>query len=236
MIEELSSKLIQTCARLSCQVLSKAEYLNQQFQPNERVVEYRFVFQSLLRTGPSTILDVGTGTSSLPHLLKICGFVVTAVDTIYDYWPKGMFNRHFYIINDDLTRTQLTETFDCITCISTLEHIENYKAAVQSMFALLNPGGHLVLTFPYNENEYIRNVYSLPGAGFGKHVPYICQVYSKNELEDWLKINGGTVLEQEYWQCFTGEYWTFGETIFPPHRVGKHEKHQLTCILIQKQR
>lgn len=212
----------------------KREYDSQRFEPNERIVEYGFVFKSLLRASPTTILDVGTGRSSLPHLLKICGFVVTAIDNISDYWTRPIFNRHFYLINDDITKTKIKKKFDLITCVSTLEHIKNYHAAIESMFRLLNPKGHLVLTFPYNEKKYIANVYKLPQAGFGKHVSYICRVYSRKQLDNWLKKNNGKIIKQEYWQCWTGKFWTFGRERYPPCKVDKNKKHQLTCVLIQK--
>jgi SAM-dependent methyltransferase len=160
---------------------------------------------------------------------------VTAIDNIYDYWPKGMFNRHFYVIQDDITHTGLTKKFDLITCVSVLEHIPNYKAAVQSMFNCLHPRGHLVLTFPYNEKKYIENVYKIPGAGYGQDAPQICQVFSRNELDNLMKTNNGLILEQEYWEVFTGDFWTFGERLYPPRQVDKSEIHQLTCILCQKQ-
>lgn len=234
MMKSLKSRIIHRFGRLYCEEVCRAEYEAQQFLPNERVVEYRFVFHSVLRTSPTTVLDVGTGKSALPHLLATCGYIVTAIDNIYDYWPGGMFNRHFHVINDDITNTKLKRKFDFITCVSTLEHIKEHKTAIQSLFTVLNPGGHLVLTFPYNENMYIENVYKLPGAGFGKHVSYICQVFSRNELDDWLKTNKGIILEQEYWQCYTGNFWTFGEDVYPPRQVDEHEKHHLSCILIQK--
>src|SRR3990172_2031450 len=179
--------LIHTFGRLYSQQVCRREYEGQTFhQPNERIIEYRFVFHSILRISPFTILDVGTGVTALPHLFTTCGLMVTAIDNIRDYWPCGMFNRHFYLINDDITNTRITRTFDLITCVSTLEHIKDHKAAIRSMFILLNPGGHLALTFPYNENQYVENVYALPQAGFGKGVPYTCQVFSRNELNEWL--------------------------------------------------
>lgn len=39
-------------------------------------------------------------------------------------------------------------SFDLVTCISVLEHIPEDTAAVRSMWALLRPGGKLVLTLP----------------------------------------------------------------------------------------
>jgi hypothetical protein len=35
------------------------------------------------------------------------------------------------------------------------------------MFARLACGGHLIMTFPYNETRYVRNVYELPGSSYG---------------------------------------------------------------------
>lgn len=212
----------------------KQEYNSQQFQPNERLIEYHFVFQAFLHTSPKTVLDVGTGITALAHLLRTCGFIVTATDNIYDYWQQGMFNRHFYLLNDDIANTQLKEKFDLITCISTLEHIKNFHRAIKNMFSLLNPQGHLVLSFPYNENQYIENVYQLPGAGFGKNVPYICQVFSRNELNGWLEENKARIIQQEYWQIYAGQFHTFGKEIYPARKVEKEQRHQLTCVLIQK--
>lgn len=61
----------------------KHEYENQKFtRINERPIEYRFVFHHLSRLHPTNVLDVGTGTTGLPHLIKNCGFLVTAIDNI----------------------------------------------------------------------------------------------------------------------------------------------------------
>ena len=37
-------------------------------------------------------------------LLASCGYVVTAIDNIRDYWPNGMVNRHWHVQNDDITK------------------------------------------------------------------------------------------------------------------------------------
>lgn len=228
--------LVHKFGRWYCKNICRKEYESQSFcKINERSIEYRFVLQALSQTCPTTVLDIGTGTTALPHIIRTCGFVVTAVDNIYDYWPEGMFNRHFHVINDDITNTTVTKTFDLIICVSVLEHVQKYEVAINTMFTFLNPGGYLVLTFPYNEKKYIENVYKLPGAGYGQDAPYICQVFSRNDLDSWLQTNNATILEQEYWQVFDGDFWTFGKHIYPPHQVDKHEKHQLTCVLIQKQ-
>ncbi|MBN1457438.1 MAG: class I SAM-dependent methyltransferase [Sedimentisphaerales bacterium] len=215
--------------------ICKHEYNTQAFvRFNERPVELEFVFRKLMEIYPLKILDVGTGSISLPHLMRKCGFLVTAIDNIHDYWPAGRSNRHYHVINDDITNTNLKDTFDLITCISVLEHIKKPDSAVRNMFSLLNPNGYLILTFPYNENRYVQNVYELTGSSYGQNVPFITQSYSRTELNKWVQENHGTIVEQEYWQFWEGDHWTVGNQIIPPRKVGAGDNHQLTCILIQR--
>lgn len=217
------------------QWICKQEYESQVFTRfNERPIEFEFVFRKLGEIYPRTILDVGTGTTALPHLMRNCGCLVTAIDNVRDYWPSGMLNRHYHVIDDDIVKTRLSGKFDLITCISVLEHIENSDHALENIFSLLNPKGHVVVTFPYSERNYVKNVYELPGASYGKGEPYITQSYSRKNITRWLQGNNGVILEQEYWQFWEGEYWTLGEQINPPRKVTVGDKHQLTCVHIQK--
>lgn len=227
--------LINKIGSLYVSMLCKREYEAQCFtQINERPIELAFLFRQLTRMWPKTVLDVGTGITALPHLMRNCGFIVTAIDNIRDYWPYGMVNRHYHVINDDITSSRLRQTFDFISCISVIEHITDHDAAIGSMFALLNPGGTLVLTFPYNEARYERNVYTLPESGV-KDVPsFITQAFSRHELDGWLRNNGGTLLDQEYWQFYTGKYWAAGDLVTPPKAVAATELHQVTCVAIRK--
>ena len=215
--------------------ICKREYNAQTFiRFNERPVELGFVFRKLAEIYPLKILDVGTGNISLPHLMRKCGFLVTAIDNIRDYWPSGSSNRHYHVINDDITNTRLKNTFDLITCISVLEHIKKPDSAIRNMFSLLNPNGYLMLTFPYNENEYVPNVYDLPDSSYGQDLPFITQSYSRTELNKWIKENHCMIVEQEYWQFWEGSHWTVGNQVIPPRKVDVKDKHQLTCILIQQ--
>ncbi len=229
-------KIYQLIGRIYLTPMLQLEWKKHLFYKNinERPIEYGFAFKWLSKICPLEVLDVGTGTSALPHLLRNCGFHVTAIDKIEGYWTGDFFNRHYYIINDDITRTKLSKQFDFITCISVLEHIPDYNEAIKGMFDLLKPGGYLLLTFPYNEERYVDNVYKLPEAGYGKDEAYICQVFSRKEINTWLKENSGEIIEQEYYEIFSGELWTFGEHIYPPRKVNKEERSQLTCILIHK--
>jgi SAM-dependent methyltransferase len=216
--------------------ICKREYESQSFSRfNERPIEFGFVFKKLGEIYPRTILDVGTGTTALPHLMRNCGFIVTAIDNVRDYWPAGMINRHYHVIDDDISETRLTTKFDLITCISVLEHIQNPRRAVEKMFSLLNPNGHLILTAPYTETSYVRNVYELAGSSYGQGASYITQPYSRKELDEWLQRINGVIVDQEYWQYWEGEHWTVGKQIIPPKAATVNDRHQLTCLLVKKQ-
>ena len=224
--------IVHSAGRRYCRVVVQSEYEDQSFRRiNERPIEYRFVFEAITQLGPKTVLDVGTGLSALPSLIRTSGPVVTAIDNIRDYWPEGMDNRHFHVKDEDATRA-ISGSYDLITCISVLEHIQAHDDAIRVMLGALNPGGHLVLTFPFNEKQYIPNVYALPGAGYGKDLPYIAQVYSRKELDQWFA--GASIVRQEYWRVFSGEFWTFGETLRPPVQTDREDLHQLTCLVVRK--
>lgn len=211
--------------------LCAREYRKQKYLGiNERPIEFAFLFCQLAKFWPKTILDVGTGMTALPHLMRNCGFLVTATDNIKDYWPAGMINRHYHVVNDDITRTALTETYDVITCISVLEHIHDHREAMKSMYKLLNPGGRLILTCPYNENTYVPNVYKLPDSSVRDDFPFATQAFSRKELDSWLSDSAFELLEQEYWQFFAGEFWTCGEKLSYPARVSREDRHQLCCL------
>lgn len=219
-------------------ILNKLEFDRQKFLGfNERPVEFAFVFNCLKALNSETILDVGTGITALPRLMRNCGAHVTAVDNITDYWPSGMKNRHYHILDKDITSSDLTfdRKFDVITCISVLEHIVDHNSAMKNMLDNLKSGGHLVLTCPYSENNYVADTYKLPDSNAaGMDSPFVCQSYSRKELEHWISSYGGQIVTQEYWQIFSGNVWSVGNRISPPIQKKRDESHQLTCVLIKK--
>jgi len=213
----------------------KYNYLNRRPAVfNERAVEYEFVFRQLAQYCPQDILDVGTGKTALPALMNACGPKVTAIDNIKDFWPKGMINHHYYVIDDNILSTQLQNKFDMITCISVLEHIEDHSQAMQSMFRLLKSGGHLIVTFPYSETCYHPNVYELQGSNAPMGLPYVTQSFSRYELNGWIKDNDARIVEQEYWRYFSGDFWSVGERLNIPLKASVNEPHQISTILLNK--
>lgn len=202
---------------------------------NERPVELSFLFEAVRELQPRRVLDVGTGLSPLPALLRNCGCEVNAVDNISDYWPNGMVNRHWQIINDDIRSPHVVRPgYDLVACISVIEHIEDPDAAFRSMVSLLSPGGHLVLTCPYNERRYVEDVYKLPGGDLGEPQPYRCASYNRPALERWLAGAPAQIVRQEYWSFWSGEVWRQGARLSSPTRTSADGPHQITCLLIRR--
>lgn len=194
---------------------------------NERIIEYSFAMRSICQVAPLTVLDVGTGQTALPAVIANCGIRVLAIDR------DMVQNRHYMVGQLDITQGKIDMKFDLVSCISVLEHVSDPDAAVSNMAQMLNPGGHLCLTFPYNEDRYIENVYKLPGAGYGQKANFPCHIFCWENVSKWTRNNHLRLIEQERWKCFTGEYWTFGERIFPPILAEFGDPHHLACLLLR---
>lgn len=199
---------------------------------NERPLEYSFALACLTELCPAKVLDVGSGITAWPQLLANCGFEVTAMDQGTSYWGHRPSNRHHYVLQDDITNPRLRETFDAITCLSVLEHVEAHEAAICGMRRLLKTGGHAIISVPYNEQRFVENVYAVDGVSYGTDAPYICRVYSRSELGKWLE-QGFELVRQEYYVVFTGELWAFGERLYPPLKTSPSEPHHLACIFLR---
>jgi hypothetical protein len=102
------------------------------------------------------------------------------------------------------------------------------------MCKLLAPRGYLILTCPYNEKQYVNNVYLLPESAVVEQFSFITQAFSREEINIWLKDMQLELIEQEYWQFFEGEYWTCGKRVTPPRIVKANDCHQLTCLVLRK--
>ncbi len=197
---------------------------------NERAIEYAFVFKCISMLGPKTILDVGTGRTALPALINSCDIQTVCIDKDAKQITA---NKFCAVRKDDILKPTIKTKFDMIMCVSVLEHIQQFDLAVKNMTELLNPGGGIVLTFPYNENVYIPDNYKLPKAGYGKGALDICQSFSKKEVVEWCSMFKLKLKLQERWEVFSGEFWTYGSRL-PVHKQGRDENapHQLSCILL----
>jgi SAM-dependent methyltransferase len=216
--------------------ICQAEFQNQAFSVhNERSIEYRFALEGLGTNRPKTVLDVGTGTTAWPHLLRNCGYVVTAIDNVRDYWEAGMANRHWTVLDVDILKPgpSFAGKFDAITCISVLEHIPDHRKAMANMVDLLEPNGLLILTTPYSSANPHPNVYKHKDALYGTTLPYICRSSSVAELNQWLSC-GLTLERRELWRLFTGPVWATGQRCPWQQVENEDQSHQLGCFLFRK--
>lgn len=211
--------------------ITSAEAARQSFtRTNERPIEYGFVFSWLNSLQPKTVLDVGTGESALPALVRTCGHVVTAIDNVHDYWKgkRGLVNRHWPVQHEDI-REPARQSFDCVLCISVLEHIADPLRAIRGLYDRTRPTGTVILTTPFGAIGH-PNVYTEPDS-YGTQEPYICRQSSPTDLENWLRV-GFTLEHAEYWRAFDSPYWSVGNLIRPlqPSPTPAH----LGCFVLRR--
>ena len=182
-----------------------AEQRTQKGPVNERVAEYGFALRELCKPGGiERVLDVGSGDKAWPALLSDCGYKVTAID------KSATTNRHHLVSRMDITNPEwLAWDWDAITCISVLEHIEQFELAVQHMSWRLRDGGHLIVTFPCTDREYRRDVW------YGSR-PYITQSFRLGQVLDWQRYYLLRLVRAKYYIGYQGEYWGEGGRVTPP--------------------
>lgn len=90
------------------------------------------------------VLDVGVGSWELPRQLlgPVCHY--TATDC-FDH-------PNVDVVSDihNLTEVFAAESFDFVICTDVLEHVASPWIAVKELYAVLKPGGTLLLTTPFN--------------------------------------------------------------------------------------
>lgn len=116
---------------------------------NERIIEIPIVWEQVKSHSPETILEVG---NVLSHYFSVKHLVVDK----YERQPG--------VISDDILDVNLSQKFDCIVSISTLEHIgwdemprveRKYVSAIEKMKHLLSANGKLLATIPLGYNPII---------------------------------------------------------------------------------
>lgn len=206
----------------------------------ERLVGYADTLRWIVDRNPTTLLDVGPGPSSWPHMLALGGISVTAIDNMRDPWHGKLlnrqryFNRHYYVQHDDVQQPRLGKTFDFVTCLGVMELVDDFDAAVRGLFHFVTRGGYVAVTCPYHEQQFISDAYRLPDAGYGRDLPYVCRQYSRGDVRRWTEENNAQIVELKLYQCFTGEFWTMGDRLSPAIPATPDEKHHLAIILFQK--
>ncbi len=224
------SRIVHRTGAIYLRLVTQAQASAQKFRrSNERPIEYAFVFEWLNRLQPKTVLDVGTGQSALPSLVRTCGFVVSAVDNVRDYWPRGMVNRHWHVEDQDVRQVQAGTQYDVVLCISVLEHIVETLDAIRGLRAYTKPGGHVILTTPFGAQGH-PNVYRIEGS-YGSKNPYPCRQHTPADLSAWLQ-SGFELVHDEYWRAFDSDTWSVGELVRPIVKADKPAN--LGCFVLRR--
>jgi SAM-dependent methyltransferase len=118
-----------------------------------RAVEYPLVSR-LLRAGPGEqLLDVGVGRrAEFARLMAERGMNVLAIDAREDVGADVGTRRGLLVRRADARQLEFADnSFDRVSAISTIEHIEDGdNAAMAELARVLRPGGRLVVTVPFN--------------------------------------------------------------------------------------
>lgn len=206
---------------------------------NERPVEYSFVLRCIVELYPEKILDVGTGHTALAALLAGCSFEVHEIDNLEGFakrprmWlPEGSRHKVWKTFEKDIVEFDEEDTYDAVTCISTLEHIRDYDEAMRRMFRALKSGGHLILTIPHHHKNFQSNVYALGAKDPDREFKVICRVFTPESVKKWLEKNNASLVMAAYYRVFTGEHWRDGVKLKPEE--AKMEESQLACFLLRK--
>ncbi|MDO9081991.1 MAG: methyltransferase domain-containing protein [Humidesulfovibrio sp.] len=198
----------------------------------ERVAEYGFVFEALGMAYPQRLLEVGSGVTSLPDLIARGGIDVTAIDVLAG---PAQNNPSYYVLNRDIQYDSFPNEFQMVTCISVLEHIPLYEAAMKSMVDSLVERGHLVLTIPLNTQEFVPNVYMQPGNHFYKpDCGTLACAYSLTMVRGWQKAFHLAPVLERYYRQYAGEGFGMGEPLPSPQACGPDDFPDLGCFLFRK--
>lgn len=134
-----------------------------------RCLEFPLVFEHLQLRRGGWLLDVGSGCSHFPlYVASKTPTTVVALDASDRVRSQHAMaarlarqgidtsGRFHVVIGDTRSLPCREKSFDAISLISTIEHVEGDgdSVAIAELARLLKPGGRLVLTVPYNFDRY----------------------------------------------------------------------------------
>jgi len=144
-----------------------------------------------LNLNSATILDVGCGTGINLNYLSRYGAVIgldSSKDAINFCRMRGSKN----VTEADAERLSFKDdTFDLITALDLLEHLDDNKA-LKGFYRVLKPNGYLVLSVP---------AFSFIWSKHDEAVHHKRR-YTKHQLKDILEANGFIIEKVSYWNFF----------------------------------
>ncbi len=153
----------------------------------------------LLEGSGKRVLDVGCGIGTFSEKIANAGYQVVAADCAVS--PKRKPAKNVSFVRADIldAKTFPKPAFDAIVMLDVLEHVGPDKKALANAYAILKPGGTLVLTVPA-----FPALYSKLDEKIGHF-----RRYTKRELEEKMQAAGFENKSVFYWN-FAGLFgWLF---------------------------
>jgi len=131
--------------------MKRRKYRSRQQNPDEAVAMTAvFVHEKVLEItaalSKGRVLDIPCGQGALSESLRKQGFEIFCGDYDRDNYRIKGGNFHRLDLNCKLPYKD--ETFDCVTSVEGIEHIENPHLLIREISRVLKVGGHLVITTP----------------------------------------------------------------------------------------
>lgn len=171
-------------------------------QIGERIVEIPFLYKNLDFHKINKILDLGCVGSKISLQLASLGYKVVGID----YRPLIFKHKNLKFIQGNFFNIDLpAESFDCVICISTIEHIglpaynikpfeQGDKKAIEKIYTLLKKGGKLILTVPFGKalvNQFERNYDQ-------KSLNQLIIMFKIDEFEIYERSKSGWILSNNF--------------------------------------
>lgn len=126
------------------------------FKGRRRIIRY-FLKKFLKDKNKPSILDVGCGTGfnliDFQDIGEVFG-TETAASALEYLGRRGLKEKVFLI---ELPNLQSPKSFDCITCLDVLEHVEDDELALLSLHEHLGANGTLLITVPAYQRLWSRH-------------------------------------------------------------------------------
>jgi 2-polyprenyl-3-methyl-5-hydroxy-6-metoxy-1,4-benzoquinol methylase len=155
------------------------------------ILKENYLFDFLEKLGKGNkILDIGCGNGIFLDRLKKQGFGNIAGADLANYLKD---KSHKHIIADiNVEKLPIEESsYDVITALQVLEHLENYFLILQEAARVLKPGGYFIFSVPHPFNIFYRIKFALTGnmSGFtpdNNHYLFLTRdVFKKTFLKDF---------------------------------------------------